>query len=144
MGLTNKKEPDESWSRKARMEVLFSGFFFVRATKRLVPSVNRLKTSRTPKKDITVFENHRKSLIQHCELLLHFEWTKVIKNAKNSQFDKSKTCYLRSNSVTRQITFNRTKIGEKCQNWKIQMRHLWMFSNTVNLEVCGQIGLPHR
>ena len=28
----------------------------------------------------TVFENHRKSLIQHCErseLLLHFEWTKV-------------------------------------------------------------------
>ena len=29
---------------------------------------------------ITVFENHRKSLIQHCErseLRLHFEWTKV-------------------------------------------------------------------
>ena len=28
----------------------------------------------------TVFENHRKSLIQHCErseLHLHFEWTKV-------------------------------------------------------------------
>ena len=28
----------------------------------------------------TVFENHRKSLIQHCErseLRLHFEWTKV-------------------------------------------------------------------
>ena len=35
----------------------------------------------------TVFENHRKSLIQHCErseLRLHFEWTKV--NAKNGQF----------------------------------------------------------
>ena len=35
----------------------------------------------------TVFENHRKSLIQHCErseLRLHFEWTKVkLKNAKN-------------------------------------------------------------
>ena len=30
---------------------------------------------------------------------------------------------LRSNSVTRQISFNRTKIGGKCQNWKIQMRH---------------------
>ena len=31
-------------------------------------------------KSDTVFENHRKSLIQHCErseLLLHFEWTKV-------------------------------------------------------------------
>ena len=29
---------------------------------------------------LTVFENHRKSLIQHCErseLHLHFEWTKV-------------------------------------------------------------------
>ena len=29
---------------------------------------------------ITVFENHRKSLIQHCErseLFLYFEWTKV-------------------------------------------------------------------
>ena len=25
----------------------------------------------------TVFENHRKSFIQHCELRLHFEWTKV-------------------------------------------------------------------
>ena len=34
----------------------------------------------------TVFENHRKSLIQHCErseLRLHFEWTKkFIQNAK--------------------------------------------------------------
>ena len=31
----------------------------------------------------TVFENHRKSLIQHCErseLRLHFEWTKVHQN----------------------------------------------------------------
>ena len=31
-------------------------------------------------KYITVVENHRKSLIQHCErseLRLHFEWTKV-------------------------------------------------------------------
>ena len=29
---------------------------------------------------VTVFENHRKSLIQHCErseLRLHYEWTKV-------------------------------------------------------------------
>ena len=27
----------------------------------------------------TVFENHRKSLIQHCELPSHFEWTKINK-----------------------------------------------------------------
>ena len=25
----------------------------------------------------TVFENHRKSIIRHCERSLHFEWTKV-------------------------------------------------------------------
>ena len=38
---------------------------------------------------MTLFENHRKSLIQHCErseLRLHFEWTKVNKNAKNCPF----------------------------------------------------------
>ena len=36
--------------------------------------------SRIEQTSITVFENHRKSLIQHCErseLHLHFEWTKV-------------------------------------------------------------------
>ena len=38
---------------------------------------------------------------------------------------------LRSNSVTRLVNFNRTKIGEKCQNSKIQMRHLGWFSNNV-------------
>ena len=37
----------------------------------------------------TVFENHRKSLIQHCErseLRLHFSGQKLIKNAKNGLF----------------------------------------------------------
>ena len=38
---------------------------------------------------------------------------------------------LRSNSVTRQVNFNQTKIGEKCQCLKIQMRHFGWFSNTV-------------
>ena len=39
----------------------------------------------------TVFENHRKCLIQDCErseLRLHFEWTKIDKNAKNGQFSE--------------------------------------------------------
>ena len=27
--------------------------------------------------------------------------------------------------------FNRSKIGGKCQNWKIQMRHFGWFSNIV-------------
>ena len=38
---------------------------------------------------------------------------------------------LQSNSVTRQVTFNRTKISGKCQNSKIQMRHFEGFSNNV-------------
>ena len=61
----------------------------------------------------TEFENRRKSLIRHCErseLHLHFEW---------------------SNSVTRQVNFNRTKNCWKCQNSKIQMRHFELFSNIV-------------
>ena len=58
-----------------------------------------------------MFENHRKSRIQHCErseLRLHFEWTKGHKNAKNSQFWQV--------IVTRQVTINGAKIGGKCQN----------------------------
>ena len=38
---------------------------------------------------ITVFENHRKSRMQHCErseLYLHFKWTKVDQKCQNSQF----------------------------------------------------------
>ena len=50
---------------------------------------------------------------------------KLIKNAKNGPF------WL----VTRQVNFNRTKIGGKCQNWIFQMRHF---------EVCGQTVLPDR
>ena len=42
-----------------------------------------------------------------------------------------KTWSLRSNSVTRQVSFNKTKIGEKCQNSKIQMRYFELFSNNV-------------
>ena len=34
-----------------------------------------------------MFENHRKGLIEHCELLLHFKsGQKLIENAKNGQF----------------------------------------------------------
>ena len=38
---------------------------------------------------------------------------------------------LRSNSVTIQVNFNKTKIGEKCQKSKIQMRHFGWFSNNM-------------
>ena len=69
----------------------------------------------------TVFENHRKSRIQHCErseLRLHFEWTKV--NQKCQKWFILANCWknlsLRSNSFTRQVIFNRQKIDGKCQN----------------------------
>ena len=42
--------------------------------------LRQCETSQSCKSYFTVFENHRKSLIQHCErseLRLHFEWTKV-------------------------------------------------------------------
>ena len=64
-----------------------------------------------------MFENSRKSLIsQHCERSdrrLHFG-QKFIKNAKNGQFGEF-FC-LRPNSATKEVNFNRTKIGGKCQN----------------------------
>ena len=47
----------------------------------------------------TVFENHRKSLIHHCELSelrLHFEWTKVDSKCQNwsilASFWKTEAC----------------------------------------------------
>ena len=73
-----------------------------------------------------MFENHRKSLIQHCErseLCLHFEWTKVNQNAKNGQFWRVfeklklavKQCYQTGRSVL---------LGQKLvENAKIQMQH---------------------
>ena len=44
-----------------------------------------------------------------------------------------KTWSLRSNSVTRQVSFNRTKIGGKYQTSNIKMRHFGWFSNNVEL-----------
>ena len=57
---------------------------------------------------------------------------KFIKIAKNGQFGEFlKTWNLRSNSVTRQVTFYATKIVGKWQNRKIEMRHFWWFLNTA-------------
>ena len=63
----------------------------------------------------TVFENHRKSLIQHCER------TKVDKSSlkmpKMVEFGElSKIQSLKSRSVTKKVNFNWTKIGGKSQN----------------------------
>ena len=58
-------------------------------------------------------------------------WLKVPKMVHFGEF--LKTWSLRSNSVTRQVNFIRTKIGGKCQNWKIQMGHFEEFLNNVSL-----------
>ena len=48
-----------------------------------------------------------------------FSGQKFVKNAKNGRFGEFlKNWSLRSNSVTRQVTFKGTKIGWKCKSWK--------------------------
>ena len=47
---------------------------------------------------------------------------------------------LRSNSVTRQMSFDRTKIGWKCRNLKIKMRYFGWFSNIVFLSYKDILG----
>ena len=77
-------------------------------------------------KQDTVLENKRKSLIQYCELCLHFELTKAKVNQKwqNGQFRRVfENLSLWYYSVTRQVSFKRTKIGGKCQSSKIKMRY---------------------
>ena len=63
-----------------------------------------------------VFENHRKSLIQHYErskLSSYLSGQKLIKNAKMIYFGEFlKTWSLRSSNVTGQVTLIWTKIGE--------------------------------
>ena len=72
----------------------------------------------------------QKSLIQLCErseLRLHFEWTKVVKNAKNGSFWRVsetpklavKQCY-----QTCQLYYDKNW-------WKTQIRHFWWSSHTV-------------
>ena len=76
----------------------------------------------------TVFENHTKSLIQHCErseLRFHFEWTKVHEKWQKlvnlASFDQPETC---SQTVLpdRSLLVGQ-KLMESAKNWKTQMRH---------------------
>ena len=88
-----------------------------------------------------MFENHRKSIIQQCErseqrffrTWTSTLWTLIPPKSNISWFfnflilgelgfkwdffyDFLKTWNLRSNSVTRKVSFNKTKSGGKCQN----------------------------
>ena len=79
-------------------------------------ALNTTKKPGATSPDCTVLENYRKSLIQHCErseLRIHFEW----RQRKMVHFDEIlKTWSLQSNSVTRKISFNRTKNRWKMKN----------------------------
>ena len=77
-----------------------------------------------------------------CDILGHFQTLcdlnglphKIIKNAKNWQFGEFlKNWRFRSNNVTRQVNFDRTKIDGKCHNWIFKMRLFCWFSNTVEV-----------
>ena len=90
---------------------------------------------------MALFENHRKSLIQYCERSELRIYTSSLKRPKMGHFGEFlKTWSLLSNSATRQVSFDRTENGGKCQNWKIWVifKHcriirgeFWWFSNTV-------------
>ena len=92
---------------------------------------------------LTVFENCRKSLIQH------FLRAKVHQKCQKWSTLASflKTWSLGSNSVTRQVHFKRSKSDEKSPNWKSEMRHFRWFSNNVNdakLHVLTYCGYYHK
>ena len=66
-----------------------------------------------------VFEDHRKSLIYHCKLSLHFEWPKIdLKCPKQSIFGEF-FCKPEVDGQTvlpDRSLLNWTKIDGKCQN----------------------------
>ena len=73
-----------------------------------------------------VFENHRKSRIQHCErseLSLHFSGQKLIENAKNGPFWRVlENLKLACGQIV--LPDKSILIGQKLmENAKIQMRH---------------------
>ena len=98
-------------------------------------------------KDYTVFENHRKSLIQHCEqseLCLHFKWSKVHQKYPKwsilASFWKPEAVGQTALPDTRQVNYNWTKNwGEmpkfKCDFWgdfqTLCTMHLFLFLSKI-------------
>ena len=74
----NQNSPFIAFTKSTYYSV-FIGLLLHNATKNYIKTLNVWKAL-VSWHSVTVFENHRKSLIQHCErseLRLHFEWTKV-------------------------------------------------------------------
>ena len=105
-----------------------------------LPLMKRMKISLLTIIDIYVSNETFRATLKHCVWKSQKKSHSTLR-AKRATFtfwvDKSslkmpkmvhfgvflKTWSLRSNSVTRQVSFNRTKIGGRCQNSQIQMRH---------------------
>ena len=71
-------------------------FFFVKIAMVITDTLDEREIEK-----VTVFENHKKASLNIASVL-----------SQTMLPDKS--------------IFKKTKIGEKCQNWKIQMRHFWV------------------
>ena len=74
----------------------------------------------------TVFENHRKSLIQYCErseLRLHFEWTNVHEKCQKWSIFESLKSFLKGQ-----------KLLKNAKNWKSKrdiLIFVWIFLDTL-------------
>ena len=66
---------------------------------------------------------------------IHGVWKSQKKSHSILRAKRASFTFGGSNSVTRQVTFNKTKTGGKSRNWNIQMRHFWRFSNNVAKQV---------
>ena len=52
------------------------------------------------------------NITSEASYIYNFSGQKLVKNAKNGQFGEAEAC---CQTVARQVNFDRTKIGEKCQ-----------------------------
>ena len=85
-----------------------------------------------------MFENHRKSLIQHCErseLRLHFEWTKInLKDHMRHLGDFSTTVFLHCFASYLQSWIQEVVRGKTCTSasfFKLTHFHRWIYVRNV-------------
>ena len=92
-----------------------------------------IKFFKIPTQCLKITEKVSFNIASEASYIYNLSGQKLIKKAKNwlVLFGGFLTTWsLRSNSVTRQVNFNKTKFFGKCQNWKTEMIFDW-FSNTV-------------
>ena len=108
--------------------ILEKSLINVRSVKRDLPAV---ATCTCIVSKITMFEKTLQKVAFNITSEASYVYISL-KMPKLVRFDEFlKSWNFRSNSVTRQVNFNWIKIGGKWQNWKTEMRHFWLFLNTV-------------